>query len=163
MIIILRRFANCEITCLSSSVLENSTFMDKFKGIQSVQVNIIITETLSKPEQFFHSSRATLFHYIVGSESDIHSLSEDLLQKFDIDISGCLLSKRELDVLQALNCFATTKQAAAKLHISDRTLNNHRYNISRKTGMSAVELAAIVYQTDNIRLVSAMLKSITGG
>jgi DNA-binding CsgD family transcriptional regulator len=143
---------------LSSSAPENASFAEDFNGIHTVQVNIVATEALCKPARFQHSSKVTLFYYIVGSEKDIHCLTDDLLKKLNIDFNEGLLSKRELDVLKTLNCFSTTKQAAAKLHISERTLNNHRYNISRKTGINAVALSSIVFQTDNIALVSAILK-----
>jgi len=157
MVLVIRWVVHGEIIHLSSSKLDKSLLLDYSDQIHSIQVNILATDSAIKPKSFCHSSKTTIFHYIVGSDTNIEDMACRFFSKLNIDHKACLLSKRELSVLKALNCIASTKQAADKLHISDRTLNNHRYNISKKTGMNALDAADLLYRTDNIRLVLAIL------
>ena len=155
--IIIRRAVYGDIIHLSSSSLDKNLLPTCARGIHSMQVNILATDKVAKPRIFYHSSKTTVFHFIVGSESHIGDLASKLLEELNIDVNADLLSKRELSVLQVLHNISTTKGAANELHISDRTLNNHRYNISKKTGMNALMAADLVYGTDNIRLALAIL------
>lgn len=155
--IIIRRAIYGDIIHLSSSSLDKNLLPNCGREINSVQVNILATDKVAKSRIFCHSSKTTVFHYIVGSDSHIEVLASKLLDELNIDVNADLLSKRELSVLQMLHNISTTKQAANELHISARTLNNHRYNISKKTGMNALMTADLVYGTDNIRLALAIL------
>lgn len=74
-----------------------------------------------------------------------HTLIENLIfapeENYD-------LSERELDVLALLAQGMSSKDIAAKLNIAVNTVNTHRKNISKKTGMKSVAALA-VYATLN--------------
>ena len=48
-------------------------------------------------------------------------------------------SKRELEIVQLINCELTTKQIALKTHISPHTVVSHRKNIFKKTNCHSVK------------------------
>ncbi len=71
--------------------------------------------------------------YLVGEET----ASEDL--------KTVQLTKREIEIMIYICLEMTTKQIAMKLHISDLTVHNHRYNIMKKIGKK--NLAGIIIYT----------------
>ena len=57
------------------------------------------------------------------------------------------LSKRELEVLQALEKTATTKELAAQLYLSEGTIRNYISAILSKTGTSSrLDAVNLAYQ-----------------
>lgn len=61
--------------------------------------------------------------------------------------SPSVLSNRENDVLKAITSGKTTKEIAANLSISNRTVESHRSNIMHKLGVkNTAQLVSIAYQ-----------------
>lgn len=59
-----------------------------------------------------------------------------------LSITLDLLTEREVEVLRQICIQPNTKAIAQKLFVAESTINNHRYNISKKTGLSnSVQLA----------------------
>ena len=50
------------------------------------------------------------------------------------------LTERERDVMRLLADGMSNKEAAARLHISIRTVESHRINISRKLGFHSIAM-----------------------
>ena len=48
------------------------------------------------------------------------------------------LTRRELDIVQLLSDGLSSKQIAGRLHISAKTVENHRYNIYRKCAVDNI-------------------------
>lgn len=68
-----------------------------------------------------------------------------LIESESIDLGPLnVLSPRELEVLALVGQNLSSKEIAKVLHRSDKTIENHRYSISKKlSGASAQELAAL--------------------
>lgn len=69
------------------------------------------------------------------------------------DLTGNLLSDREVEVLQLLAAGLSNKEIADKLNISVNTVITHRKNISQKTGIrtiSGLTIYAVVNKMINI-------------
>ncbi|MBB1285926.1 response regulator transcription factor [Flavisolibacter sp. BT320] len=72
--------------------------------------------------QFYFST--TLSHYLSGV---IHPAE-----------ARCSLTKREMEILQHIFDELTSKQIGEKLHLSERTIEDHRKHIQQKTGAKNV-------------------------
>lgn len=59
-------------------------------------------------------------------------------QKIKKENDSINLTSRELEIIKCINDDLTNKQIADKLFISERTVETHRKNIFRKTGMHSV-------------------------
>lgn len=74
------------------------------------------------------------------------SIPKDLIQKIekneiDYNQPGSELTKREIQVIQAISLGLNNKEISERLYISDRTVNTHRTNIMHKMQVkNAVEL-----------------------
>lgn len=86
--------------------------------------------------------------FAFGYDLRKHTLLEDhilipLVERLDngksADSDGMALTVREQEVLSALACGLSNKEAADKLHISTHTVISHRKNIMRKTGFKTVQ------------------------
>ncbi len=92
--------------------------------------------------QFVHILRS------VPSGATEYFKSMPVIETEEIDLGPLnVLSPRELEVLALVGQSLSSKEIGAILHRSEKTVENHRYSISKKLeGASAVELAAIARQ-----------------
>lgn len=86
------------------------------------------------------SNRDVLIDAIVSIHNDGQYFTDDVLSNLQNysnrrrAAEDCNLSSRELEILKLIAKGFTTKQLAETLFISERTVQTHRKNISRKTG-----------------------------
>ena len=90
-------------------------------------------------------------------ESNAQKHVKDILLEKEIVGLTKSLTDREIEILKELYLVKNTKKAASNLHISPRTFANHRFNITKKTGMPAVEAANFIFECSNAELFAAML------
>lgn len=123
-----------------------------------IQINIIIQE---QAQQIRHSttlSNGAHCYFATCSAADSSAVTKEIL--LDHKIIGIveLLTPRELEVLKAIAKSKNTKNGANKLHISERTFANHRFNIRKKTGHQAADVAQFIFDYSNVELFISMLK-----
>ena len=128
--------------------------------LEHIQINIVITS-----DGIAHHRSNTLIDgsvcfYAVTTETGANEVIKKIL--LDREIVGLteLLTQREVDVLRTLFTMKNTKSGAAKLHISERTFANHRFNIAKKTGRPADEIAQAVFDCSNVELFISMLTPV---
>lgn len=74
-------------------------------------------------------------HYYVGNDFSLFRFPDEDLLKI-----GSVLSKRELEIIKLIASGLSSKEIAQKIFMSVATVNTHRHNITRKTGMSTPEV-----------------------
>lgn len=86
---------------------------------------------------------------IMASQNKVY-LSSDVAELLVQDVSAAVeptrskrlpsieLSKREVEVVQLLCEGLSSKESARRLHLSAKTVENHRYNIYRKCGVDSI-------------------------
>ena len=140
-----------------ASALDNT---DKDKVAHRIQIHLILKKNLKKKQQIFKESNQKSFHFVVTTESNAQQHVKDILLEKEIVGLTKSLTERELDVLKELHLVKNTKEAASNLHISPRTFANHRFNITKKTGMPAAEAADFLFDCSNAELFTAMLDGL---
>lgn len=74
--------------------------------------------------------------FFAGAVIPSHSLSSRTISAASGDLAT--LTAREREIMSLLAAGLTSRQAAAELHISIRTVESHRVNISRKLGLCSI-------------------------
>ena len=99
------------------------------------------------PGDFMTEELMELVFGILQLSKDLekHTLIEDMLLAPDENYD---LSEREIEVLSLLAQGLSSKEIASRLNIAVNTVNTHRKNITKKTGMKSVAALA-VYATIN--------------
>jgi DNA-binding CsgD family transcriptional regulator len=111
-------------------------------GLQIYAVIYPIPPRNGERMQFVHILRS-----VPGGASE-YFRSMPLIETEEVDLGPLnVLSPRELEVLALVGQNLSSKAIGAVLHRSEKTIENHRYAISKKLkGASAVELASIARQ-----------------
>ena len=73
-----------------------------------------------------------------AAELLVHDVSEAIEPSSHSRLPGVELSRREVEVLQLLCEACSGKEVARQLHISAKTVDNHRYNIYRKCQVDSI-------------------------
>ena len=125
--------------------------------LEHIQINIVITLDETNLLRSNTLIDGSVCFYAVATEASTNEVIKKIL--LDREIVGLteLLTQREVDVLRTLFTTKNTKSGAAKLHISERTFANHRFNIAKKTGRPANEVAQVVFDCSNVELFISML------
>ena len=123
-----------------------------------MQINIVIQEIGEKIRHSTTSTNGAHYYFATCSAADSSSVTQEILLEHKMIGIVELLSPRELEVLQAIADAKNTKRGADKLHISERTFANHRFNIRKKTGQQAADVAQFIYDYSNVELFISMLK-----
>lgn len=74
-------------------------------------------------------------HYYVGNDMSLFRFPDDDLLRI-----GSVLSKRELEIIKLIASGLSSKEIAQKIFLSVTTVNTHRQNITKKTGMATPEV-----------------------
>ena len=127
------------------------------KNIQRTQINLIIKDDIKKKKLISKENNQNSFHFVATIESNAQKHVKDILLEKEIVGLTKSLTDREIDILRELYLVKNTKKAASNLHISPRTFANHRFNITKKTGMPAAEAADFLFDCSNAELFAAML------
>ena len=127
------------------------------KNIQRTQINLIIKDDIKKKKLISKENNQNSFHFVATIESNAQKHVKDILLEKEIIGLTKSLTDREIDILRELYLVKNTKKAASNLHISPRTFANHRFNITKKTGMPAAEAADFLFDCSNAELFAAML------
>ena len=123
-----------------------------------MQINIIIQE---QQEPIRHSTtlaNGTHCCFAICSAVDSSAVTQAFLLDYKVVGIVELLTPRELEVLKAIADSKNTKNGANKLHISERTFANHRFNIRKKTGQQAADVSHFIFDYSNVELFISMLK-----
>ena len=136
----------------------NTSEMDK--GNSRIQINLVITEDLNHKKYVTKNNGDSSFHYVTTTSGDSQQQIKDILLKKKIVGLTKLLTDREIGVLKELQQTRNTKEAANNLNISSRTFANHRFNITKKLGMPALEAADFVYECSSVEMFTAMLEGL---
>ena len=124
---------------------------------QRIQINRIIMNDIKKKKLISKENNQNSFHFVATIESNAQKHAKDILLERQIVGLTKSLTDREIEILKELYLVKNTKKAASNLHISPRTFANHRFNITKKTGMPAVEAANFLFECSNAELFTAML------
>ena len=127
------------------------------KNIQRTQINLIIKDDIKKKKLISKENNQNSFHFVATTEKNAQQYVKDILLEKEIVGLTKSLTDREIDILRELYLAKNTKKAASNLHISPRTFANHRFNITKKTGMPAAEAADFLFDCSNAELFAAML------
>jgi len=128
--------------------------------LEHIQINIVITSDSTRPIISNAMTDGSVCFYAATTEENANDVIKKILLDREIVGVAELLTSRELDVLRTLNTTKSTKSGAEKLHISERTFANHRFNISKKTGRPASEIAQSVFDCSNVELFISMLTPV---
>jgi DNA-binding CsgD family transcriptional regulator len=132
--------------------------VDNSSGVQMpIQINTVVSDTLKNYKLSNALADGTMCHYISSDECSIDQSIDEFIDQFKMSASIKMLTRREMHVLEVLMIFKNTELGADKLHVSNRTFNNHRYNIAKKTGVSAKDAAYLAYDCSNLNLFVSML------
>jgi len=128
--------------------------------LEHIQINVVITS-----DEFAHVRSNTQIDgsvrfYAATTEAKSGDVIKEILLDREIVGLAELLTQREIDVLRTLFFTKNTASGAAKLHISERTFANHRFNIAKKTGRPAIEIAQTVFDCSNVELFTSMLSPV---
>ena len=74
-------------------------------------------------------------HYYSGNDLSLFKFPDENLLKI-----GSVLSKRELEIIKLIAAGLSSKEIAQKIFLSVNTVNTHRHNITKKTGMSTPDV-----------------------
>lgn len=127
------------------------------EGNSRIQINLIITKDINHKKSVTKNSGDSSFHYVATTSDESQQHIKDILLKQKIVGLTKLLTDREVGVLKELQQTRNTKEAASNLNISSRTFANHRFNITKKLGMPALEAADFVYECSSVEIFTAML------
>ncbi len=125
--------------------------------LEHVQINIVITDDDATPLRSNTLIDGSICYYAATTEALANNVIKTILLDREIVGLAELLTQREVDVLRTLSTVKSTKSGAEKLHISARTFANHRFNIAKKTGRPATEIAKVVFDCSNVDLFNSML------
>ena len=123
-----------------------------------LQINIVIQKTTKQIRHSTTLANGAHYYFATCSAADSSSVTQEILLEHKMIGIVELLSPRELEVLQAIADAKNTKSGADKLHISERTFAKHRFNIRKKTGQQAADVAQFIYDYSNVELFISMLK-----
>jgi len=137
-----------------ASALDNKV---EGKVVQGIQINLIIKNDIKKKKLISKENNQNSFHFVATTEKNAQQYVKDILLEKEIVGLTKSLTDREIDILRELYLAKNTKKAASNLHISPRTFANHRFNITKKTGMPAAEAANFLFDCSNAELFAAML------
>ncbi|MDG0969950.1 MAG: LuxR C-terminal-related transcriptional regulator [Porticoccaceae bacterium] len=153
-VLIIRRFKYDAITSVNIW-----HFVDNSSGAQlPIQINTVVSDTLKNYTLSNALTDGTMCHYISSDECGIDQYVDEFIDQFKVSASVKMLTRREMHVLEVLTIFKNTELGADRLHVSNRTFNNHRYNIAKKTGVSAKDAAYLAYDCSNVNLFVSMLR-----
>ena len=156
--IVIRSFLDGALSDVSTweiaSALDNKV---EGKVVQRIQINLIIKNDIKKKKLISKENNQNSFHFVATIESNAQKHVKDILLEKEIVGLTKSLTDREIDILRELYLVKNTKKAASNLHISPRTFANHRFNITKKTGMPAAEAANFLFDCSNAELFAAML------
>jgi DNA-binding CsgD family transcriptional regulator len=131
------------------------------KADNRIQINLILTDDTRQKRQVTKSKGDASFHFVsTTSENSQQDIKDILLVRKIVGLTK-LLTDREIGVLKELHKTRNTKTAANNLHISARTFANHRFNITKKLGMPALEAADFVYECTSVEVFTSMLEQLT--
>ena len=122
-----------------------------------IQINLIIREGMNHKKHITQNNGASSFHYVATTSDETQKHIKDILLEKKIVGLTKLLTDREVGVLKELQQTRNTKTAASNLKISSRTFANHRFNITKKLSMPALEAADFVYECSRVEMCTAML------
>jgi DNA-binding CsgD family transcriptional regulator len=74
-------------------------------------------------------------HYYFGNDLSLFRFPDEDLLKI-----GSVLSRRELEIIKLIALGLSSKEIAQKIFLSVNTVNTHRKNITKKTGMNTPEV-----------------------
>ena len=156
--IVIRSFLDGALSDVSTWGIDSALDSAKeAKAAHRIQINMIINKGGKKKQQISKETHQNSFHYVATTESNAQQhIKEILLEKEIVGLTKSL-TDREMDILKELYLVKNTKKAANNLHISPRTFANHRFNITKKTGMPAAEAADFIFDCSNAELFTAML------
>ena len=125
-----------------------------------IQINLIISEDISHKKYVTKSKGDSSYHYVATTSDDSPQHIKDILLEKTIVGLTKLLTDREVGVLKELHQTRNTKKAADNLDISARTFANHRFNITKKLDMPALEAADFVFECSSVELFTVMLDEL---
>ena len=113
-------------------VVTNSITHIKIKELNDIGIKNIVLKTDDR-EEIFHAIDAALKgkKYYSGDVLDI------LLNKDDLYEDARILTSSEIEIVRMIAAGLSTKEIAAKRHVSFHTVMTHRKNIFRKLGVSS--------------------------
>lgn len=156
--IIVRSFLEGVLHEVSTWGIADSLNTSKMNPVTNrIQINLIISEDLNHKKHVTKDNGDSSFHYIATTSDDSQQHIKDILLAKRIVGLTKLLTDREVGVLKELQQTRNTKKAASNLNISSRTFANHRFNITKKLGMPALEASDFVYECSSVELFTAML------
>jgi len=127
---------------------------------EKLQINLIIKECLNNEPHLIDNSNNKSIYYVGTKSNDCQRhIADILLSKKLIGLTK-LLSNRELDVLKSLFIIKNAKQCAKNLHISERTFANHRFNITKKLNIPAIEAADFIFNCSNVNLYNLIIDKV---
>ena len=159
--VIVRSFLEGVLSEVSTWGVADALDTEVDKVNNRIQINLIITEDLNHKKHVTKNNGDSSFHYIATTSDDSQQQIKDILLKKKIVGLTKLLTDREVGVLKELQQTRNTKEAANNLNISSRTFANHRFNITKKLGMPALEAADFVYECSSVEMFTAMLNEFT--
>ena len=123
-----------------------------------MQINIIIQEQQEPARHSTTLDNGAHYCFATCTAADSSAVTQAFL--LDHKVIGIveLLTPRELEVLKAIASSKNTKSGADKLHISERTFANHRFNVRKKTGQQAADVSQFIFDYSNVELFISMLK-----
>lgn len=96
----------------------------------------------SEPKELLAAITMASQHKVYLSPDAAELLISDISGSFDAShtsrSSGGILSKREVEIVQLLCEGCSSKEIAHSLHLSTKTVENHRYNIYRKCEVESI-------------------------
>lgn len=125
-----------------------------------IQINLTISDNLNHKKHFTKNNGDSSFHYVATTSDNSQQHIKDILLAKKIVGLTKLLTDREVGVLKELQQTRNTKEAANNLNISSRTFANHRFNITKKLSMPALEAADFVYECSSVEMFTAMLEGL---
>lgn len=131
------------------------------KADNRIQINLILTEDTKQKKQVTKIKGDASFHFVATTTEDSQQHIKDILLVKKIVGLTKLLTDREVGVLKELHQTRNTKTAASNLHISARTFANHRFNITKKLCMPALEAADFIYECTSVEVFTVMLNEFT--
>jgi DNA-binding CsgD family transcriptional regulator len=129
-------------------------------SLEYIQINIVITSDEISHVRSNTLSDGSLCFYASTPEAGANDVIKRILLDREIVGLAKLLTEREVDVLRTLSTTKSTKSGAEKLHISERTFANHRFNIAKKTGRPAIDIAHSIFDCSNVELFISMLTPV---
>ena len=129
--------------------MKDSAFRDYYKRILAVlPLVVILSVLLSGCVKKYYQSDIKSYAKKLTGRSNL-SVSEGYVE-IQEDEEGYELSERETEVLVLLAKGCSSKEIADKLNISIHTVNTHRKNITRKTGIKSVAGLAVYALLHNL-------------